>query len=711
MTLEIRPGVRRLLRVFTRRTMEQDADEEIRIHLDLRTTQLIAEGMSPSAARAEAERRFGEVDDERRRSRASAARQERRLRWRDSIVLLRGDVRYAFRTLRRDAGFTAFALAIIALGIGASATVFSVVNGVLLRPMPFRDPSRLLWVANVPDRGGDEDFVQVGHFVDLARRSRSLGDLAGYYAYYSMGDAALSTPGGDTQRLTRMPVTCNLFPFLGVAPLLGRSFTADECLGDSTATLLTEKTWRQQFGGDPSVVGGVVTINNQPARVIGVLPASFDFASVFTPGASVDMFTPYAMSERHDRDGNTLGAIGRLQPGVSIDQARTELAGIGTQLTAAFPLRNPIGPRVRPLDEHVNGHFRPALIVLAFAVAAVMLIVAMNLASLQFARMTTRGRELAVRLALGASRGRLIRQTLTESLLLAMGGATLGVAIAVLATRYVSRLHVFEIPLLARVTVDSSALAAATIVTLLTGLVLGVLPALQAPADPNDALKEGTRGATRGGRHARIRSALVVAEIAAALVLLVASSLLLHSFVRVLDTPLGFAPAQIARLRVDPAEEPPDLATAVAYYDEVLRRVRAIPGVADASLNDMLPFTGDRGWGMPAEGGVYQRGHLPQGSVRVVASGYFRTMRIPMRAGRDFTDADTRDALPVVIINESLARTLWPRRSALGQRIRQGESYLTVIGVAGDTRHTTPETASTGEGYFPLRPYLTSHLH
>jgi predicted permease len=474
--------------------------------------------------------------------------------------------------------------------------------------------------------------------------------------------------------------------------------------------MLTEKTWREQFAADPSIVGRVVTINDQPVQVIGVLPASFDFASVFTPGATVDLFTPYALSEQHSRNGNTLGVIGRLKSGVSVDRASAELVAIGKQLTEEFPRRNTIRPHARSLDEHVNGRVRPALIVLAFAVAAVMLIVALNLASLQFARMTARSRELAVRLALGASRGRLIRQTLTESLVLATGGAALGVAMALLATRYVSQLRAFDIPLLARVTVDVPAVAAATVVALVTGVIVGVLPALQTPADPNDALKEGTRGATRGGRHARMRSALVVTEIAAALVLLVASSLLLRSFVHVLDTQLGFAPAQLARLRVDPPTRLPDLATAAAYYDDVLRRVRAIPGVADASLNDMLPFTGDRSWAMPAEGRVYQRGQYPEGFTRVIGNDYFRTMGIPMRAGRDFTDADTRDAPPVVIVNESMARTLWPDRSAIGQRIQQGKSFPTVVGVVGDARHTALESAFTGEVYFPLGQYFASRV-
>jgi predicted permease len=355
------------------------------------------------------------------------------------------------------------------------------------------------------------------------------------------------------------------------------------------------------------------------------------------------------------------------------------------------------------LDAHVNGRIRPALIVLAFAVAAVMLIVTLNLASLQFARMTARTRELAVRLALGATRGRLIRQTLTESLVLATGGAAFGVAFAFAATAYVSHLRAFDIPLLSRVGVDGAALAAATIVAILAGVVVGVLPALHAPSQPNDALKDGTRGATRGGRHARVRSILVVTEIAAALVLLVASSLLVCSFVHVLDASLGFAPERLARLRVDPPTRFPDLSSAVAYYDETLRRMRAIPGVTGASLNDMLPFTGDRSWGMRAAGRVYSRGQMPEGFVRFVHTDYFRTMGIPLRAGRDFNDADSPDAPPVVIINASMAHTLWPDQNAIGQRMQQGNTTLTVVGVVGNVRHTALESPFTGEVYFPMR--------
>jgi predicted permease len=597
------------------------------------------------------------------------------------------------------------------LGIGASATVFSLLNGVLLRPMPFRDPSRLVWISNIGDNGTDEWRLQVGHIVDIAARSRTLAELAGYYAYYSIGDAVLSVQGGGgsgTQRLTPVPVTCNFFPLLGVTPRLGRSFAADECLDSSEpTTLLTEKTWREQFAADRSIVGRTITLNDRAVRVIGVLPASFDFATVFTPGASADLFVPYALSDWNNRTGNSVAVVGRLKPNATIEQARSELVSLGSQLTAEFPHRNTLRPRVMWLDDRVNGRFRPALVLLAIAVGAVMLIVALNLASLQFARMTARGRELSVRIALGASRGRLIRQTLTESLILAASGSMIGVAIAMVATRYVSRLHAFEIPLLSRVGVDVAALVVTSVVAGLTGVVVGVLPALSAPADPNDALKEGTRGTT-SGRHARVRSTLVVTEIAAALVLLVASSLLVRSFTRVLDMKLGFSPEHLARLRVDPPVYIRDPGTSTAYYDAVVARIRATPGVAAASASDLLPFTGDRSWAVPAEGHSYKRGQYPEGFIRVIETGYFRTMNIPLLAGREFTDGDAQGTPPVVIINESMARKLWPDRGvdALGQRIVQGTKILTVVGIVGDVRHTALESPFTGEVYFSMRQTL-----
>lgn len=703
MCAQIRPGIRQLLHVVSRRSARRDADDEIALHLKLRIEQLVAAGMAAADARDEAERRFGPVDIERRRFYDAALRRERRTRWREWFGTARADVRYAFRTLRRDAVFTVFALTIVALGIGASVTVFSLIRGVLLEPLPFRDPSRLVWIANVGDNGVDEWRFQISNFVDVGARSRSLSDIAGYFAFYAAGDAVLSI-GAETQRLTPVPVTCNFIPVLGVRPRLGRSFRNEECLDASAPTaILTDKTWREHFASDPSIVGRTMTIDKRPVTIVGVLPPSFDFASVFTPGAPADYLTPFSLSEQHDHWGNTLAVVGRLATGVSVAAARTELVALGKQITAEFPRRNTIRPRVVSLDEHVNGRFRPALIVLAGAVAAVMLIVALNLASLQLARISARGQELAVRVALGASRGRLVRQTLTESLLVMGAGAVIGVGIAILATRYVTHLGAFEIPLLPRVGVDYAALGAAVVVALVTGLLVGVLPPIQVPASPNDVLNDGRRGATRGPVHTRVRSALVVTEIAAAFMLIVASTLLIRSFVRVLDANLGFRPEHVSTTRVDPATRFAKLPDATAYYDEILRRVRALPGVSSASLTDVLPFGGDRSWGIGAEGQVYARGQYPEGFVRVIGTDYFRTMGIALRAGRDFTEGDTPDAAPVAIINETLAHELWPTRDAVGQRIQTGRSLVAVVGVVGDVRHGALESAFTGEIYFPIR--------
>ncbi|HEX7978224.1 MAG TPA: ABC transporter permease, partial [Gemmatimonadaceae bacterium] len=488
------------------------------------------------------------MHEERERFVADARRRDDRMRVREWIESVSQDVRYAFRTLRRDAGFTIFAVLIVGLGIGASATVFSLVNGVLLRPMPFRDPSRLIWIANIPDNGamGDNGLaewrLESDQVADLAARNRTLDGIAGYDAYYAQGNAPLTVSPGDVERLTRVRVTCNFFPFLGVAPVAGRSFTDEECRsGSAPVTMLTEAVWRQRFAADRSIVGRTITLNDRAVTVVGVVPSSFDYPSVFAPGTDVEFFSPFPLDSATARSGNTLAVIGRLKPGVAIAAAREDLVALGKQLSDEFrSQRNPVRPRILRLDERINGQVRPALIILAWAVIAVMLIVCANLASLQHARMTARHREMAVRAALGAARGRLIRQALTESLVLAGGGAVLGVALTVLGTRMISRLSAFDIPLLSRVGVDAGVLALAAGVAVVTGVLVGLLPALNAPADVHDTLKDGPRGSTRGGRHARVRGALVVAEVAATCVLLVASGLLARSLGRLLDVQLGY---------------------------------------------------------------------------------------------------------------------------------------------------------------------------
>jgi predicted permease len=632
--------------------------------------------------------------------------------WFESIAQ---DARYAVRTLKRDAAFTMFAVLIVGFGIGASATVFSLVNGVLLRPMPFRDPSRLIWIANAPDNGGMGDNglvewrLESDQVVDLNARNRTLDGLAGFYTYYAEGNAPLTLSPGDVERLTRVNVTCNFFPFLGIAPVVGRSFTDEECRsGVAPVTMITESLWRERFAAERSIVGRTITVNDRAVTVVGVVPSSFDYPSVFAPGTQADFFSPFPLDSTTARNGNTLAIIGRLKPGVSITAAREDLVALGKQLSDEFyPKRNPVRPRVLWLDERINGQVRPALIILAWAVVAVMLIVCANLASLQHARMTARHREMAVRAALGAARGRLIRQALTESLVLAGGGAVLGVALTILGTGFVSRLTTFDIPLLARVDVNAGVLTLAAAVAVVTGVLVGLLPALNAPVDVHDSLKDGPRGSTRGGRHARVRGALVVAEIAATCVLLVASGLLARSLGRLLDVRLGYLPDHAAALRVDPGTRWADQQTRTAYYDDLLGRARAIPGVSQAALTDMLPFAGDRSWSIAGQGQVYARGQAPEAFIRVVSDGYLGAMGISLRAGRDFRGGDVAASEPVAIVNESTARNLWPGRDAVNQVIARGNNPIgwRVIGVVADVRHGTLEHALTNELYFPMRQY------
>jgi predicted permease len=410
------------------------------------------------------------------------------------------------------------------------------------------------------------------------------------------------------------------------------------------------------------------------------------------------------LSEETSSYGNTLAVVGRLAPGATIEQANAELASLGKTLTAEYPHRNPVRPRVMALDARINGAFRPALWTLAGTIGVVMLIVCANLSSLQYARSVSRQRELAVRLALGASRSRLARLALVESFLVSGGGAAIGLAIGAAGARVVSRLDVFDLPLLTRVTVDGWTVAMTIALLLAVGIGAGLLPALHAPNDANDSLRERQRSVAGDRRHTRVRGTLVVAEIAATCVLLDAAGLLVHSFERLLNQQLGYRPAQLATTRIDPAERFANLSGANLYYDDVLRRVRALPGVSGAALADLLPFAGDRSWDVVGEGQVYARGHYPpEAFIRVVSDGYFATMGIPIRAGRDFTTGDEPETPGVVAVNETLARMLWPGRDPVGQILVSGGHHFRVVALVGDVRHETLDHAFTGELYFPLR--------
>src|SRR6478672_10825819 len=373
------------------------------------------------------------------------------------IASLIQDLRYAVRALRRDTGFAIFAIAISGLGIGASATVFSVLNALLLRPLPFADPERLVWITNHDTSGLSGQTTQVGYMVDLRERTQSLSELAGYFAFYGVGDTVL-TGRGEPERLNGVPVSDNFFRILGVQPLLGRTFTAEECQWNGPkAVLLSHDVWTRRFAADPAVVGTSVTLNDEPHTIVGVLPESFDFASVFAPGSRFELYFPFPLSPETNRWGNTMAMIGRLKPGVSAAQAQSEIRTLGAQLSRAHPERNSFEGLVMPLAAHVNGRMQLALWVLAGAVGVVMLIVCANLSNLLLARTAARQKEIAIRTALGADRRRLVAQMLTEGVVLSFSGGVLGLLLAIVGTRALAGLDAVNVPLLASVHTDGTA--------------------------------------------------------------------------------------------------------------------------------------------------------------------------------------------------------------------------------------------------------------
>ncbi len=615
------------------------------------------------------------------------------------------DFRHTMRTLRRDAGFTTFALLIIALGIGASSTVFSVLNTLLVRPLPFRDPQHLVWIANETKDEGDlsGQTVQVGRLLDYRRRNTSFSDVAGYFAFYGVGDSSL-TGTGEPERLSTVPVSGNFFQLLGVKPELGRYFSADECKWNGPrAVMLSHGLWVRRFGSEPGIVGKSITLDNNATTVVGVLPESFDFASMFAPGTHIDLFAAFPLTPETDRWGNTLALIGRLKPNVTIQRAQAEATVLGNGISDEHPRENWFHPHLAPLSEHVSGKLRPALFILASAVGVVMLIVCANLSNLLLARTATRRPEMAIREALGAGRYRLIRQLLTESIVLTFCGALLGLALAFIATRGIAHLTAFNIPLLNSVHVDLGVLAFTTLIAVAAGVALGMAPALQVAALPVNA-SLGQRGSAESHGQMWVRGVLVASEIGFACVLLVGAGLLIRSFLRVLDVNMGFQPENAAALRVDPNQSYSTQAKRNAYFDEALRRTLAIPGVDAAGLTDVLPLGHNRSWGSPAKGQVYSPGDFPSAFVRIVSDGYVRAMGMSLKQGRDFTPRDTPATAPVIIVNETMARTLWPGQNPIGQII-QGDcgQDREVVGVVGDVRHIALEKSAGSEMYIPIR--------
>ncbi|HEY6376107.1 MAG TPA: ABC transporter permease, partial [Edaphobacter sp.] len=691
----VRQGLWRVGSFFHKEPLDEELNAEVAAHIEMATEENLKWGLSPEEARRQALIRFGGVEQAKERQ-----RETRGLPWLD---LLLQDLRYTVRTLRRDRGFAVIAVLILALGIGANIAVFSVVNTILLRPLPFYDPQRLVWIAPANANGLSASTYSVDAYDDLLAQNRSYEDVTGYFAF-STSDNFKLTGRGDPLPVTAIGVAYNFFPLLGVMPELGRSFRGDEALkGGPGTVMLSHAFWKREFKGDQTIVGKAITLNGGPSTVVGVLPETFDFGAAFSPGAKVDVYVPQVMDDIRT-DGNTLALIGRLKPGVSVAQAQAEAAVLFPKFYWSKKYPDSVGNyTAKPIElkQYVSGKLRRSLIVLWCAVGLILLIVCVNLSNLLLARAAARSKEFALRSALGAGRVRLVRQLLTESLVLAGIGAVLGLGLAFGITSYLAHQGSLALPLLSSVKVDGAALVWTLVISVGAAVLFGLLPGLKmSSSNLQEALKDTGQGMSDGRNHERLRSALVISEVALACVLLIGAGLLLRSFLRVLDVDLGFQPSTAATIKMD-YDDGGKTDKRNAIFEEAIRRVSAIPGVEAAGISDNLPLERNRGWGGPrAKGKVYRNGEVPGAFVYIVSPGYVSAMGMRLR-GRDFGWQDNMKGESTVILNEKAANFVAPGEDAVGKTVLIGKNEVRVIGVVVDVHETNIEGTAGEQMYLP----------
>ncbi|HEV2708661.1 MAG TPA: ABC transporter permease [Edaphobacter sp.] len=690
-----RRALQRLGSFFRKQPLDLELDAEMQAHLDLAVEENLKRGLSPSEARRQALVRFGGVEQAKERQ-----RETRGMPWLDIALQ---DLRYTLRTLRRDRAFTVVAVAILALGIGANIAVFSVVDTILLRPLPFRNPERLVWIAPADAEGLSASTYSADAYDDLLTMNRSYEDVTGYFAF-STSDNVKLTGSGEPTPLTGMGVMGNFFHVLGVEPELGRSFTHDETLkGGRAVVLLSHAYWERQFGGDRGIVGRSITLSGVPTTVVGVLPETFDFGAAFAPGSKVDVYEPVVLDDIRN-EGNTLALIGRLKPGVTLAQSQVEAKTLFPKFYWSKKYADSAGSyTARPIDlkQYISGKLRRSLITLWCAVGVILLIVCVNLSNLLLARAAARSKEFALRSALGAGRGRLVRQLLTESLVLAGVGAVLGLGLAYAITSYIAHQGSLALPLLNEVKVDGAALLWTLGISVGAAILFGLLPGLKmSSGNLQEALKDTGQGMSDGRSHERLRSALVISEVALACVLLVGAGLLLRSFLRVLDVDLGFQPSHAAAIKMD-YNDGGSTDKRNAIFEEAIRRVSALPGVEAAGISDNLPLERNRGWGGPsAKGKTYRKGEVPGAFVYVVSPGYVTAMGMRLH-GRDFTWQDNMKGESTVILNQKAADFVSPGEDAVGKVVLINGKEVHVIGVVADVHGTNVEAASGEQMYLP----------
>ena len=680
--------------LFRSRRVDVDLADEMRFHVERETDANIAHGMSPEAARRAARLKFGSVD--------VAQEQSRDDRPGSFVRQIVGDVRFGARLLAKSPVFGITGIAIIALGIGAATAIFSVVYGVMLRPLPFREPDRLvsIWL----QRGGATRlFPTAADAAELRQLRGVITDVA----LVRSSNANLSLVGeGEPQRLQAARVSPNLFSVLGVSPALGRPFTRDEDqLGRDRVVMLSDAFWRSRFGGDAGVIGRQIRLNGTMYTVVGIMPPEFQY-----PTTSLDAWIPATLEpgELTRTFINNYRLVARLDPRASLDQARRDVSALAKRLGASYKWNEGAGFTVDSMLDDAVRDIRPALGLLLGAVSFLLLIACVNLSNLFGARATARGGEYAVRLALGASRARLIVQALAESAPVLIVGGLLGVVLAQWAVRAFVLSAPAGVPRLESISMSAPVLVLSLTLLVLTGIATSVAPAVQAwGADFTTITKDGGRGTTAGRRRSGARRFGVAVQIAFALPLLVGASLLIQSAIKVSGIDLGFRSEQVATLAFQPSETKHATEQQTGdYYMRLVEAVRAVPGVVNAAIVNRIPLSGGQTNPVFFENAVADLGESMDVDSRTVTPDYFATMGIPLLAGRSFSAHDDLSAPVVGIVDERLAKAVWPGQSALGKRLKgPGDRWLTVVGVVGHVRTIGVEVDPRPQVYWSVRQW------
>jgi len=675
----------RLRALWRAEQIHDEIDEELRFHIDMRAEESVRRGMRPDEARRDAEQRFGRL--------ARIKESGYEVRGGGWLEALWQDLRFGARMLLKQPGFTLIAILTLALGIGANTAIFSIVNAVLLRPFPYQAPERLVIVQERESGGGFSPSYP--NFVDWRAQNTAFEAISAV-----RGNESFNFTGtGEPERLQGRLVSAEFFSLLGIKPLVGRDFLAEEDRpGATPAVILSYGFWQRRFGNDPGIIGKQLTLNNQSYTVVGITPPDFQY------GLEADVTVPFGLQAQRFRNrGRDPGTdvVARLKPNVSQQQGETDLNLIAARLERQYPESNK-GRRVRltPLHESFVGDVRQPLLILLGAVGLVLLIACANVANLLLARSSARQKEMAVRVALGASRATIVRQLLTEGLLLAASGAALGILLAFWGTSFITAQLPDGIPRLQEARVDAPVLIFTLAVSLLTGLLFGLAPALQA-SRPNltEGLKEGDRGSS--GRRQRLRSALVVGEVALTLTLLVGAGLLIQSFRRVLEVDPGFKAQNLLTMQV--SVNNPDGQQVANFFAQLQQNIRNLPGVKSVAVSNGIPF-GSTNFPPFLIEGRPETESKPSGLRYHVSPAYFQTMGIELLKGRLFTAEDTPATPQVVIIDEVLARRYFPNEEPLGQRLKSSAD-APGIEIVGVVRHAEPNSLDA-QGPAPAQFYL-----